>query len=228
MMKKLLILGGNSDIGKAVAEKFSGLMEYDVHVHYNKNKPNDNPNVTFIQKDLSEITNDNWNQTFRDDYDAIVNLVGYISDQSFAEFNLQEIQKTLLVNSLIPMLIMSKSLEHMAKNNYGRIVNTSSVGVKFGGGSNTFAYSLSKHLNEFMPNKIKEKSADNVFYNTLRIGVTDTKFHGKIQNKSLKNRIKSIPTKTIASTDDIADYIKYLIVNNNFITGEVVNITGGE
>jgi len=228
MMKKLLILGGNSDIGKKVADKFTGYMEYDVHVHYNKNKPNDNPNVTMIQQDLSEITNENWNQTFRDDYDAIVNLVGYISDQSFTEFNLQEIQKTLLVNSLIPMLIISKSLEHMAKNNYGRIVNTSSVGVKFGGGSNTFAYSLSKHLNEFMPNKIKEKSADNVFYNTLRIGVTDTKFHGKIQNKSLKDRIKSIPTNRIASTDDIADYIKYLIDNNNFITDEVINITGGE
>ena len=44
----------------------------------------------------------------------------------------------------------------MERNKFGRIVNTSSIGVKFGGGNAIFAYSLSKYLNEFIPSYIKK------------------------------------------------------------------------
>ena len=116
----------------------------------------------------------------------------------------------------------------MKKKNYGRIINTSSVGVKFGGGLSTFAYSLSKHINEFIPSEIRKLSSKNILYNTLRIGVTNTRFHKKIKNKSIKKRIKLIPIKKMASSNDIANYIIFLIHNNNFITNEIINITGGE
>ena len=71
----------------------------------------------------------------------------------------------------------------MEKKKYGRIINTSSIGVKFGGGINTFSYSVSKHINEFIPNEIRKLSTKNVLYNVLRIGMTDTKFHKKIKIK---------------------------------------------
>jgi hypothetical protein len=32
----------------------------------------------------------------------------------------------------------------------------------------------------------------------------------------------------MATTNDVADYIIYLIIKNNFITNEIINITGGE
>ena len=32
----------------------------------------------------------------------------------------------------------------------------------------------------------------------------------------------------MASSNDIANYIIFLIHNNNFITNEIINITGGE
>ena len=128
----------------------------------------------------------------------------------------------------MPLMIIRNSLNNMIKNNYGRIINTSSVGVKFGGGGNTFSYSLSKHINEFIPGYIRKLCSKNILYNTLRIGVTDTKLHNKIKNKSLKQRIKLIPMKKIATTDDITEYIFYLIVHNNFIANELINITGGE
>ena len=116
----------------------------------------------------------------------------------------------------------------MIKKRYGRIINTSSVGVKFGGGSTTFSYSLSKHLNEFIPRDIRALCTKNILYNTLRIGVTDTKFHKKIKNKVIFNRVKLIPLKKMATTDDIVEYIYFLIFKNKYITNEIVKITGGE
>ncbi len=52
--------------------------------------------------------------------------------------------------------------------------------------------------------------------------------NNKVKSKSIKERIKLIPIKKMATTKDIVDYIFYLIINNNFTTNEVINITGGE
>tara|TARA_B100001059_G_C17820729_1_gene578121 strand:- start:2004 stop:2693 length:690 start_codon:yes stop_codon:yes gene_type:complete len=229
-MKKILILGGNSDIGLELLNNFLNDKNFLIHIHYNKKISQKivKKEIKLIKKDLSKIDSKNLNKYFDRNYDIIINLVGYVSNQSFSNFSIKEIQKTILVNSLIPFAIIRNSLKNMIKNKFGRIINTSSIGAKFGGGVNTFSYSLSKHLNEFMPSEIKNLSANNILYNTVRIGVTDTKFHKKIKKKSLQKRIRLIPLKKMATTRDIARYITYLIIENNFITNEVINITGGE
>ena len=229
-MKKLLILGGNSDIGIQLLQNVIDHGDFITHVHYNK-KFSENwkhRSIKLIKKDLNLVNKKNLNKIFDNNYDIIVNLVGYVSKQSFSNFDVKEVQKTILINSLVPFMIIRNSLKNMSKKKYGRIINTSSIGAKFGGGSNTFSYSISKHLNEFMPSEIKRMSSNNVLYNTVRIGVTNTKFHKKIKNKSILKRVKLIPIKKMASAKDIAKYIFYLITESNFITNEVLNITGGE
>lgn len=83
-------------------------------------------------------------------------------------------------------------------------------------------------MNEFIPNNIRKLYSKNIYYNTLRIGVTNTKFHKKIKNKSMSRRVKLIPVKKMANTIDIVEYIMFLILKNNFITNEVITISGGE
>ena len=229
-MKKVLILGGNSDIGTKVVEKLMDDKDLLLSIHYSKFPPKINykKKIKLIKKDLFNINEKNIKKVFKNDYDIIINLVGYVSNQSFLNFSLKEINKTILINSFIPFLIIRNSLKNMIKKKFGRIVNTSSIGIKFGGGEKTFAYSLSKYLNEFIPRDIRKLSSKNIFDKTLRIGVTNTKFHKKIKKKSIKNRIKLIPANKIATVDDISNYIIYLIRNNNFITNEIINITGGE
>ena len=229
-MKKILILGGSSDIGTELLSKLLKITDVLLHIHHNKKnfKIKKNNKIKFIKKDLSNLNDKNLIKYFDNDYDIIINLVGYISNQSFLRFNLKEIQKTIMINSLIPFLIIKNSIKNMTRKNYGRIINTSSVGVKFGGGNSTFSYSLSKHINEFIPCELRKLCSKNILYNTLRIGVTNTKFHKKIKNKSLKERTKLIPIKKMATAQDIADYIFYLMFNNNYVANEVINITGGE
>ena len=229
-MKKVLILGGSSDIGIKVIEKLIEDKNLLLSIHYNRFPPKlkFKKKINFIKKNLFDVNEKNINKIFENDYDIIINLVGYVSDQSFFNFSLKELNKTISINSIIPYLIIRNSLKNMIKKKFGRIVNTSSVGIKFGGGKKTFAYSISKYLNEFIPSDIRELSSKNIYYNTLRIGVTKTKIHKKIKNKSLKNRVKLIPANKLASVDDVSNYIMYLIRNNNFITNEIVSITGGE
>ena len=47
--------------------------------------------------------------------------------------------------------------------------------------------------------------------------------------KNLTKRIKLLPVKKMAKPSDIANYIYYISSNENqFITNELINITGGE
>ena len=232
MKKNVLILGGSSDIGIELTRKFLDKGIYKVNLHYNANSKiikNLKYKCNLIKADLSSLNEKNILKKFKNDYDIIINLVGYISGKSFEEFTTKSLEKTLKINSFIPMLIIRKSLKKMIKKKWGRILNSSSVGVKFGGGNKTFEYSLSKHLNEFIPSYLKEIAEKNVFYNVIKIGLTDTKIHKKILNKDLIARTKLLPIKKMATTKDIANYIYYLSSNENqFITNEIINITGGE
>ena len=140
-----------------IHELSSYISEYDSFAQRNKVKTKDiNQFKTYdnFKAEVDELNNigaDVSDKDLENDYDIIINLVGYVSDQSFFNFSLKEVNKTILINSIIPYLIIRNSLKNMIKQKFGRIVNTSSVGIKFGGGKKTFAYSLSKYLNEFIP-----------------------------------------------------------------------------
>jgi NAD(P)-dependent dehydrogenase (short-subunit alcohol dehydrogenase family) len=232
MKKKVLILGGSSDIGIELAKIFLDKNIYNVDLHYHSNAKilrNLKHKCKLIKSDLSILNNKNIYKKFSNNYDSIVNLVGYINGKSFEKFTIESLEKTLRINSLVPMLIIRLSLKNMIKKKWGRVVNSSSVGVKFGGGNKTFEYSLSKHLNEFIPSHFKKIADKNIFYNTIKIGLTNTKIHKKIPNRNLTKRTKLLPIKKMASPKDIANYIYYIASNENqFITNETINITGGE
>ena len=117
----------------------------------------------------------------------------------------------------------------MKKKKYGRILNISSIGVKYGGGETSYEYSLSKHLLEFNPKYLRELSKSNILSNVLGVGVTNSKIHKKIKNKNLKSKINLVPMKRAANTDEIADMVYYLASDKNtFITNENITIAGGE
>mgnify|MGYP001319954487 FL=1 len=232
MKKKVLILGGSSDIGLELAKKFIEYDSYQVNLHYNSNfsiLKKIKYKCNLIKADLSKVNVKDLLNKFDKNYDIIINLIGFIDSKPFEKFTAKSLEKSLKINSIIPLLIIRKSTKHMINRKWGRIVNSSSVGVKFGGGEQTFEYSMAKHLNEFIPSFFKKIANKNVYYNVIKIGLTNTKIHKKVPNKNLAKRTKLLPVKKMASPYDIANYIYYISTNaNQFITNEIVNITGGE
>lgn len=231
--KHILILGGSSDIGIGLIDFF--LKEnWKVTAHCNKNhkklKKINHKDFNYIKLDFSKIKDEKiLINNFSDNFDSFLNLIGYIDNQSFENFKIKDTINTLKINTLIPMKIIGIIIKNMKKNKFGRIVNCSSVGVKYGGGSNTFNYSLSKQTLEFIPSSIRKLANKNIFYNVIRLGVVDTKIHSKIKRKKMSEREKLIPIGKVAKVTDILNFI-YLISSheNKYLTGEVINISGGE
>ena len=229
--KKVLILGGSSDIGCELAKYFYK-KGWSVTIHYSgKNsiflKKLKNYKIFFIKCDFLKVKNINIFSKVK--YDSVINLTGYINNKKFYNSNLNDLIETFKVNTFIPILIQRNLLKNMIKNKWGRILNCSSIGVKYGGGESTYCYSFSKHALEFIPSNYKKLSKNNILINNLRVGVTDTKIHKKINRKKIHKRIKLIPIGRMAKIQEIVNFIFILSSEQNtYITGETLTVAGGE
>ena len=238
--KHVLILGGSSDIGTEVVENFLRL-GWNVTAHFFKNKKKlytlkkNSKNLNIIKFNFANYNNTNIEKLmvkkFNEKYDSIINLIGYVDNKGFENTNLNSILKSITINALIPILIEKMLVKRMLLQKWGRILNCSSIGVKFGGGANSYNYSLSKHCLEFIPNSYKNWAKKNVFINNLRIGVTNTKMHNKMKRKlkMMKKRTELIPIKRMAEPNEISTYIVSLTTgSNSYMTGQTVTVSGGE
>jgi len=238
--KHVLILGGSSDIGIEVVKNFLNL-NWLVTAQLFKNKKK----LEFLKKDSKDLKLIKFNfltykneqiekkikKEFNGKYDSIINLIGYVDNKSFENTNLKSIFKSLTANAIYPILIEKMLVKKMLKQKWGRILNCSSIGVKFGGGKNSYNYSFSKHCLEFIPNSYKNWAKKNVFINNLRIGVTNTKIHKKMKRKkiNMQNRLKLIPINRMAEPKEISNYITNLTtVSNSYMTGQTLTVSGGE
>ena len=237
-MKKIFILGASSDVGVNVTEQFlkSG---WHVTAHYNKSNKkliylkSKYKEIDIIKFDLRNIFKfEKYLKSKRNlfkNYDAFVSLTGYLKPTSFEKFKASDVIEHFNVNYLTNLLVIREVVKGMEKRKNGRIVLSSSIGTKFGGGLNSLGYSISKFNNEFFPIYFKKLYSKNITINTLQIGVTDTKIHDNLKFKNMKKRIKLIPLKRMASIQEVTAYIYFLChEKNKLLTGSVINISGGE
>mgnify|MGYP001237072923 CR=1 FL=1 len=234
--RKILILGASSDIGIKVVKIFlDNNWEVVAHCYRNKKKLSKikNINLNIFNLDLSNPTKvENFtkkNSHILREIDSFISLTGFLKLSNYDGFKIKDFYLHININYLANQFFIRKVIRNMKKKKWGRILTSSSIGTKFGGGQNTYLYSLSKHMNEFFPSIFKDLAKFNILYNCMQIGVTDTKIHKIDKNKKIFKRAELIPLKRIAKPQEIAKYI-YLIGSdeNTFVTLQKINITGGE
>jgi 3-oxoacyl-[acyl-carrier protein] reductase len=235
--KNILILGASSDIGEGVIQKFikSG---WNIYAHYNRNskklkflKSKYSNQMTLIKADLSNTKKITKliKQIKNKKILSIVNLVGYFDNKSYQNFTIESIIKTIKINSIAPIFIQRSLLGNMIKNKFGRILNISSIGVKYGGSNFSFSYSFSKKSLEYFPKYLKSITKYNILNNVLRIGFTNTKMINKVRSKNIKERVSLIPINRMANVKEVSDVIFNLASEKNtYISGETITIAGGE
>ncbi len=234
--KRVIILGASSDIGMSVIKKF---LEEDWYVFAHANKSTKRfkkfsifgERFQFFKCDLNKK-----NQvkklikiTTKIKIISYINLVGYLDNISYKKTNLDSLIKSLTINTLAPNLIKRSLIANMVKLKFGRILDLSSIGVKYGGSEFTYNYSFSKHAIEYIPSFFKNLTKKNILSNILRVGVVNTRLLRKIKGKNINKRKKLIPIKRLASTQEISETIYNLASEKNtYISGEKITISGGE
>ena len=109
---------------------------------------------------------------------------------------------------------------------------TSTSSAIHGGGENSLAYGISKSGIACLTKGLARFGAkNNILVNAIAPGFIETRFHTKVmkrKKKDLKKRLKFIKLLRAGKTSDITNLISFLLFQNNYITGEVIPIDGGD
>ena len=157
---------------------------------------------------------------------SFISLASLRRNVEYGEISIADLNDHFFVNTIPSVLAVQELGEAMSEQGYGRIVIGSSIGVKFGGGINSYCYSLTKSASEILPNISKNWVASNVLSNVVRIGVTNT---SSMRSEDLSLRSNLIPIKRPANPIEIANFLVWLGSNENtYISHQIIPISGGE
>ena len=187
------------------------------------------PRLNLVQCDLADVSAVSQLAQAQTDCDIAIFLASLAEPSNLEDIDVSQLDRTLTVGALSNYLLMSAIGPAMAQRQWGRIVIGSSIGVKFGGGAESFAYALANHTSEFLPRSVRDWTGSNVLTNVVRIGVTDTPLHDAFPKRDLQHRVELIPVRRAATTSEIASFITwYGSDENTYVSGQTVAISGGE
>lgn len=220
-MKKVLITGGATGIGKAAAIMFKE-NGYDVYITYNNTLP-DFDGVTKIKCDLSEVSE--LEKLFEEtgDIDVLVNnagvsLVKMISDTTEEEYNYLH-----AVNARSYFFSSKFAVRSMIKRHSGAIINVSSMWGQLGA-SCEVAYSMSKAAVIGLTKALAQELApSNITVNCVAPGIIDTRMNERFSKADLE---KDVPLGRLGTPEETAEAILFF-AENNYITGQILGVNGG-
>lgn len=236
----LLLTGASGGVGRSLLK---GLCEvgYVLALHYNEHFEelaeiieNDRPK-THIALFKADLTNEAQVAEMIEGViaefgriDVLVNNAGIGPSALSWKQDLAQWNATLATNLTAPMLVCKHALPHMRVQEFGRIINISSV-VAHIGMPGTTAYAASKAgLEGYTRSLAKEVIAKNITANILAYGYMDA---GMIDvlNEDMKAVVRAmIPAGKFGPTDDILSAILYLASEKStYVTGQTLHINGG-
>lgn len=220
-MKKVLITGGATGIGKATALLFKQ-KGYDVFITYNQSEP-DFDGITKIKCNLE---NENeiielFNQI--GSIDVLVNNAGISLIKQINDTTAEEYDKIMRINARSYFLCSREAVKLMLKSHSGAIVNVSSMWGQLGA-SCEIAYSMSKAAVIGLSRSLAQELAPSgITVNCVCPGIIDTRMNSMFEKSELE---EEVPIGKLGTAEEVADAI-YFLSQNKYITSQILGVNGG-
>lgn len=240
-MKTVLITGSSRGIGAAIARRLNN--EYKIVINYNNSKDEalkllenlrkTNPYVIAVKADVSK--EDDVNMLFDlaeknfSHVDILINNAGISHFSQIQDIEFETWKKVINTNLNSVFLSSKRAIPNMIKNNYGVIINMSSIWGDFGASMEAL-YSTSKGaINTFTKALSKELAPSGIRVNAVAPGIVDTDMmRNDFSYQELEELKKEVSVNRFAKPEEIADLINYLISDQaSYITGDIIHINGG-
>lgn len=219
-MKKALITGGATGIGKATALL---LQEngYEVYITYNSTLPD--YEVNKIKCDLKNL--DDIKRVFDEvgDIDLLVNNAGVSMIKMINDVTPDDYEEVTAVNERAVYFASKHAALNMIKKHSGAIINISSIWGQCGASCETL-YSMTKAGVIGLTKALAQELApSSITVNCIAPGIIDTRMNDMFDKQEL---IDEVPLGRLGTPEEIAQAVLFL-AQNRYITGQVLGINGG-
>lgn len=227
-MKKVLVTGSTGAIGKACAEYFSKA-GYFVYLHYRSNKDKAQElckelgNSEIIGFDITdkEAVNSSLENL---EIDVLVNNAGITKDALFFFMEDEDWQSVIDTSVNGTYYVTKAIMRNMIKNKSGAVVNVASVSGIVGNPGQTNYSAAKGAMIAFTKSLSAEVARYGIRVNAIAPGLIESEMTEELNLKEMK---KTIPLKRIGTPADVAECVLFLADKASFVTGEVLNISGG-
>ncbi len=235
-MKRAFVTGGSRGIGREIVLRLSGL-GYSVAFTYKNSKSEAEAiarecGAHAIYADLeceeSIILAAKESERLLGGVDILVNNAGISSFSLLQDLSTEEWGRTLAVNLTAPFMLCRALIPGMVSRHYGRIVNISSMwGIS--GSSCEAHYSASKAgLIGLTKALAKELGPSGITVNAVAPGLIMTDMNKCLRDEDIALVASETPLMRAGQPSEVADAVLYLVGEGaSFITGEVLNVSGG-
>jgi NAD(P)-dependent dehydrogenase (short-subunit alcohol dehydrogenase family) len=225
-MRKYLIVGASSGIGKSLAIKLKedGNLVYGT---YNTHKPDDElTGIEFIPYDVKSCSAIDFDF---DVLDGFAYCVGAINLKPFARTSKNDFLEDYQLQVLGAVDVFKQFQQALSKSNQASVVFFSTVAV-----GNGFPYhsvvSSSKGAIEGLTRALSAEFCPKIRVNCIAPSLTKTPLASKLlsSEEKIEQNAQKHPLKFLAEPEDIASCASFLLSEDSrWITGQVLNIDGG-
>ena len=161
--------------------------------------------------------------------DIFINNAGIAGQNATVwDYPVDEWKKVLDLNLNAVFYCLKAITPHMIKNNYGRIVNISSIAGKEGN-PNASAYSTSKAGVIGLTKSLgKELANKNIAVNTVTPAAAKTRIFDQMTKEHIDYMLSKIPRNRFILVEELASLVTWLVSEeNSYTTGAVFDLSGG-
>ena len=235
-MKTVLITGGSRGIGRETVCAFSK-NGYNVAFTYKSSceeaetLANETGALAIMadsSKEIDVISAVNKTVDAYGRIDCLVNNAAISSFSLFTDITLEDWNNMLGVNLTGAFLYSKYVIPDMLKRKTGRIINISSMWGLVGSSCEVHYSTAKAGLIGMTKALAKELGPSGITVNAIAPGVINTDMNATLSEDDREALINDTPLMRIGEPSDIAEAILFLADDKaSFITGEVINISGG-
>ncbi len=227
---KVLVTGGTRGIGKQVAKDLSAA-KADVIITGTKKPEWSDKSIKFFPCDFLDKNSVDKMILFLEEekIDVCINNAGINRISPTCSILEKDWSDVMEVNLTVPYKIIKTVCKNMKAQNFGRIVNVSSIWGLLGK-EKRVSYSSSKFgLRGLTVSASAELAEHNILVNAVAPGFTLTDLTKQsLTEEEMKKLCLQIPVKRMAKTKEISSAILFLASpNNSYITGQTLAVDGG-
>ena len=233
MSKVILVTGGSSGIGRAIASYVNEKNNYVVYGSSRNIKKLDDVAFMPIELDVTseKSINDCVEKVIREygKIDVLINNAGITgSTAELWNYDYEEWKKIIDINLHGTFNCCKSIVPHMIKNNYGRIVNIASVSGK-DGNAKASAYSSSKAGVIALTKSLGKELADkNIAVNAVTPAGAKTRILDQMSKEHVQRMLSKVPRARFLELEELTSMVCWLSsAENSFSTAAVFDISGG-